>query len=181
MNNKIQLTEESYKDNPVLRYNGDKYYIIPNFNQYAISKAGEILNIKRDSTVSTYVGIDNYEHCTLHKKGKKYRKRVHRIMGKVFLGNPPVINHKDGDKSHNHLDNLERSSHQENIQHAYNNGYYQSTYKVVIRCTCKKTNESVVCRSMREAQRYTGVDRHRIKTFLNNTRPNYTNWIFAIV
>ena len=31
---------------------------------------------------------------------------------------------------------------------------------------------------MREAERLTGVDRHRIKTFLLNTHTNYTDWDF---
>ena len=76
INNKIQLTEESYKDNPVLRYNNEKFYIIPNFEIYAISKQGKILNIKRGTYISSYIGIDNYEHCVLHIRGKRYRKRA---------------------------------------------------------------------------------------------------------
>ena len=31
---------------------------------------------------------------------------------------------------------------------------------------------------MREAERITGVDRHRIKTFLTGSRNNYTKWDF---
>lgn len=181
INNKIQLTEESYKDNPVLRYNNENFYIIPNFEIYAISKQGKILNIKRGNYISSYIGIDNYEHCILHIRGKRYRKRVHSIMGKVFLGNPQVVNHKDGNKSNNVLSNLERSTHKLNIKHAYDNNMYLSTYKVKIKVIKKSTNEEIVCRSMREAQRITGVDRHRIKTFLNKTRNNYTNWEFIII
>lgn len=31
---------------------------------------------------------------------------------------------------------------------------------------------------MREAERVTGIDRHRIKTFLEKTRNNYTDYLF---
>nr|DAY45727.1 MAG TPA: homing endonuclease [Crassvirales sp.] len=180
INENIQLTDESYKDNPVLLYNKQKYFIIPNFEKYAISKEGKILNTHKGIITKTYTGIDNYEHCILFIRGKRYRKRVHRLMGKMFLGNPQVVNHKDGDKSNNILSNLERSTHALNIKHAYDNNVYNSKYKVIVRCINKYTKEKIMCRSMREAQRVTGIDRHRIKTFLNNSRPNYTNWEFII-
>nr|DAN24140.1 MAG TPA: homing endonuclease [Caudoviricetes sp.] len=167
----------SKKLESVLRFNNE-FFIVPNFEKYAVSKDGKLYNLDKEKLVSTYIGIDNYEHCVLYMRGKKYRKRVHRLMGKVFLGNPQVVNHKDGNKSNNNLSNLERSTHRDNIKHAYDTGAYYNKYKVSVVVINKITGEETMCKSMREAERFTGVDRHRIKTFLKGTRNNLTNWEF---
>ena len=151
---------------------------IPNFENYAINELGEIFNLKTNKKISSYIGIDNYEHCVLYKKGKRYRKRVHRLMGKAFLGNPQVVNHIDGNKSNNLLSNLERSSHSQNIKHAYDNDMYKNKNMVKVIITDKATNEMLYAKSMREAERITGIDRHRIKTFILKTRNNNTKWDF---
>lgn len=153
---------------------------IPNFgNRYSINKDGQILNKETGSLVSTYIGIDNYEHCVLFAKGKRYRKRVHRIMGSVFLGNPQVVAHKNNNKSDNRLQNLERSTHKQNIKKAYLTGCYQNTHKVKL-TAINKDGTVLICQSMRDAERRTGVDRHRIKTFLQETRNNHTDWTFKL-
>lgn len=85
------------------------YYPIPSFEEkYWISKAGKVINVNNENIVNTFVGTDGYEHIILYFYGKKYRKRVHNLMGKTFLGNPPMVNHINGIKNDNHLENLER-------------------------------------------------------------------------
>lgn len=153
-------------------------YKIPNFEEFAITKEGKVYNIKKNKLVHSYIGIDDYEHIILFCRGKKYRKRVHRLMGKTFLGNPQVVNHVDGNKHNNRLENLERSTHRENILHAQKQTGSVPTVKVRLLVTNTQSNESVVCKSMRHAEKVTGVDRHRIKTFLNGTHKNYTIWEF---
>lgn len=130
--------------------------------------------------VKTHIGTDLYEHVTLNFYGKKYRKRIHSIMGVVFLGNPKLINHKDGIKNHNNLNNLERTTHSKNIKHAYDNNYYTSrgskgTSVIVIN---KKDKVEYVFSSMRKAESFTGVDRHRIKNIILGKNVNNTNWDF---
>ena len=155
-----------------------KFVIIPNFENYKINELGEIYNIKTNKKLSTYIGIDNYEHCVLYKKGKRYRKRVHSLMGKAFLGNPQVVCHIDNNKNNNRLSNLKGATHKENIQDAYNDHLYKSTSSVKVIITDTETGQTYKSKSMREAERITGVDRHRIKTFLTGSHINYTKWDF---
>jgi hypothetical protein len=56
---------------------------------------------------------------------KQIRKFVHRLVAIHFIDNPSglkEINHKDGDKLNNHVDNLEWCTRSYNIQHAYDTG-----------------------------------------------------------
>ena len=55
--------------------------------------------------------------------GKSYA--VHRLVAEAFLPNPEgkkTVNHKDGNKSNNRLDNLEWNTHSENVLHAHDTG-----------------------------------------------------------
>ena len=61
---------------------------------------------------------------SLDKNGGKYYY-VHRIVAKLFIPNPdnlPYINHKDGNKSNNCVDNLEWCTRSENEKHAWRIG-----------------------------------------------------------
>lgn len=157
------------------------YAPIPHFeDKFWIDRRGTVLNITNGNIVKSYVGADEYEHITLRYHGKKYRKRIHSLMGKTYLGNPPMVNHIDGCKSNNNLTNLERSTNSANVKHAYDNNFYttrggKGTAVVV---TSKSTGNSQCFTSMRKAEEATGVTRHRIKRIIENKQVNNTNWDF---
>jgi hypothetical protein len=63
-----------------------------------------------------------YLAVSLWKDGKRLTNRVHTLVAKAFLGvcpNSYDVNHKDGIKTNNCIDNLEYCSRLENIKHAY--------------------------------------------------------------
>ena len=80
-------------------------------NRYGISKQGVIKNLKTGRIISTYIGVDLYEHATLHLDGQKIRVRVHRLMAEAYLGDCEVVDHIDGNKSNNKLENLHATTH----------------------------------------------------------------------
>ena len=59
------------------------------------------------------------------RQGKGKYIRVHRAVAETWIENPeqhPVVNHKDGNKLNNHVDNLEWCTYSHNSKHAYDLG-----------------------------------------------------------
>lgn len=57
----------------------------------------------------------------LSKDSVQRNFKVHRLVAQAFLPNPEnkkTVNHIDGNKTHNCLDNLEWATHSENVTHA---------------------------------------------------------------
>lgn len=80
-------------------------------------------------------GYLTYQVTMIKKDGKwsPVRKYAHRLVAEFFLENPdnlPQVNHKDCNKSNNHVDNLEWISRKSNIDHAHASGRMQKRYEV---------------------------------------------------
>ncbi len=67
-----------------------------------------------------YLGAVLYDDKSI---GKTYK--IHRLVAKAFIPNPnnlPQVNHKDGNKENNCINNLEWCSNKENMEHSYRIG-----------------------------------------------------------
>lgn len=92
---------------------------------YSISNLGRILNNRNGKIMKLQNNGDGYHHINLSKFNIKKTYQIHRLMGYEFLGNRPEgyqINHKDGNKLNNTIDNLEYVTAKENIEHAWRIG-----------------------------------------------------------
>ena len=150
-------------------------------NQFGIGKNAQVINFKTKKIIHSYIGVDMYEHIVLCYKGKKYRKRVHRLMAEAFFNNCKIIDHIDGNKSNNQIENLQPVSHSQNIKKAYNENKYINPHKgrgIWVIAEDKETKKKYNFKSMRSCEKFTGVDRHRIKLFLTKQRNNWTKYNF---
>lgn len=80
-------------------------------------------NIKLSKNIKT-----GYLECNLCKDGLTHTKAVHRLVAETFIPNPdnkPQVNHKDGNKLNNNVDNLEWCTAAENVRHAIDNNLLQ--------------------------------------------------------
>jgi len=66
-----------------------------------------------------------YLATDLYIDGVRHKKRVHRLVAEAFIPNPenkPEVNHKDGNKRNNNVENLEWVTKKENCRHAWDIG-----------------------------------------------------------
>lgn len=71
-----------------------------------------------------------YLAVTSKEQGVKRTLYLHRLVAEAFLGKPAdanEVNHLDGDKTNNHVQNLEWTTHSQNLQHAAKCGLHGST------------------------------------------------------
>lgn len=106
---------------------------------YVASPDGRIFKFE-EGKLGKQIGIpkttsgQNYTTTALYDAtGKKRNVLVHRIIAETFIPNPdnlPCVNHKDGNRHNNRVENLEWCTYSENSRHALDSGLYQ-TDKVV--------------------------------------------------
>lgn len=101
--------------------------------KYKVSDKGNIASVERIIKKHKYGGI-NLSHNRLTKDGYERVRltnnygvvkdfRINRIVAEAFIPNPlgkPTVNHIDGDKRNNSVENLEWASLSEQMEHAYN-------------------------------------------------------------
>lgn len=102
---------------------------LPDINdKYSISADGYVLNIETGKLVifnkdsKGYMKARLYSDLSKNSDGRK-PYRLHRLVAKAFLSNfsdELQVNHINGDKSDNRVDNLEMVTNSQNVYHAWN-------------------------------------------------------------
>lgn len=93
---------------------------ITNYENYLIYDDGNVFNTNTNKMLSGSIGENGYKYYRLSKNNVKKMFYAHRLVAEAFLENPnnlPVVNHKDGNKLNNNLNNLEWVSYSDNIKH----------------------------------------------------------------
>ena len=98
-------------------------------NNYYVSNFGRLKNNKNNIKMN-YKSGSGYERLTINKK----TYLLHRLVALTFLDNPQnkeFVNHKDGNKLNNLLENLEWATCLENNMHKINNCLSNITKKII--------------------------------------------------
>ena len=120
----------------------EQWKVIKDFSKYAVSNLGNVKTLfwqnnvngklyPREKILTPIKRKDGYLKVNLHNdeykgRGKGCECLVHRLVAEAFLENPKnsllEVNHKDGNKENNNVDNLEWCTRQENVLHSYKLG-----------------------------------------------------------
>lgn len=95
---------------------------------YDISSEGRVWSYYSNKILKPSVDIGGYLFFDFRKDGKRYNKKVHRLVAEAFIPNPynkPQINHLDENPKNNNVSNLEWVTQKEN------NNYGNHTKRVI--------------------------------------------------
>ena len=147
---------------------------------YLVSNTGEIKGVKTGKIRKKNINHKGYYFVcvSLGNRESKPLIKIHRAVAETFLineNNYPVINHKDGDKLNNNVDNLEFCTYQQNTQHAVENNLinYTPLKKKIMRLIDGLQFESVTEAGMFFDNINPERARRKISKALNNNRIAY--------
>lgn len=161
---------------------------IEEFPGYQVSNLGRVRsywdnnhNMSNESHIM--VGVkdkDGYPRVHLHKNKKSIHYMVHRLVAKTFILNPenkPQVNHINGVKHDNRVENLEWCTTNENRQHAYDTGLQKPPGEQAVKIT--ETGE--IFKSISECARCINGQESGIRKCLYGERHTHKGYHYEYV
>lgn len=109
---------------------------------YEVNNLGEIRNVRKGrffgKVLRPNINKSGYSYVALFNHSKEKCLVVHRAVAEAFIPNPDkkrTVNHIDGNKQNNCVENLEWATHGENHKHAYRIGLKTTTDKQRENCS----------------------------------------------
>lgn len=186
---KKEWAELGVQENKFVNYNKEEWKVCDGYSNYAVSNYGRVKNLpytytypngkhkhykekikKTCETGKRSNGMQGYL-CTrlFDDDGNSRAELVHRLVAKAFIPNPnnyPTVNHINGNKHDNRVDNLEWSSYSNNNQHAYASGL--KTDNAILLYVDKNRNIIDICFSKEYAALKNGISTGSISSSIEN-------------
>lgn len=161
---------------------------------YFVHKNGTITD-SSGSQLKQYQTKNGYMQVSMKLNGKYVKKLVHRLVAEAYLPNKenkPCVNHKDGNKNNNSVENLEWCTYSENELHSHrvlgkktNEEHLKKMWETHINNSSKKVVQSTmdgqcvnVFDSMAEASKSTGISQGNISECCRKKRKKAGGFIW---
>lgn len=121
--------------------------------------------VKKGRVLAQSIQNGGYPVVSISVNARRKICTVHRLVASAFIENPNDfrdVNHKDGNKQNNYVENLEWVEHSENIKHSYRKLGQKRHYKP-IRCI----DTGITYQSCKEASVMTGINKSSINHAVN--------------
>lgn len=135
--------------------------------EYVLHRDGTLY---RDGHIIKDYNVLGYRQVKMYSNGKRKSVYVHRLVAEFFIPNPdnkPEVNHKNGIRDDNRIENLEWVTHEENMIHSRDvlkNHPANNTIAIL------NVTTGIVYESLSEAERATGIPKPNISRVINGGR-----------
>ena len=162
--------------------------VLKDYPNYSITKDGKVFSHKTNKFLSNRNNKNRgYNYVVLYTNNTHKNILVHRLVAIAYLQNPlnkRCVNHINGIKTDNRVENLEWNTHSENSKHAYKNGL------VKISNLCNenkvKANSKLVVNllngifydSVKEASIISGINYNTLMGYLGKHKTNKSTFIY---
>lgn len=165
-----KLERTNYRD-----LTGEEWRQVVGTEDFWISNKGRF---RRNSNMrKQFIDTDGYYRCHIGNK----KPRVHRLVAEAFIPNPenkPVVDHIDGCKTNNNVDNLRWVTVQENAQAASDMGLNTNGEKTFIFAVDSDKN-AYLFNNQTEASQYTNINVKRINKVANDKEKSCSGYRFV--
>jgi len=161
---------------PVTKIDGEEWRAVIGYEGlYEVSNLGRVKNLRKkrinyvwhtETLMKPKNNKDIYHRVELSKNSKRKIIGVHQLVAAAFIinsENKPNINHKNGVRNDNRVENLEWCTQKENIKHAWDTGlskskkgaYHQSSKAIMV--IDKLKNSVISFGSLKLGAKYLGI------------------------
>ena len=159
----------------------EEYYLISNLGRlkrkhivYYRKTDGRKCTLE-EKIVNSFVNPKGYHRVRLEKfgQGEKHTTTLHILVAKHFIPNPnnySQVNHKNGDKNDNSVENLEWMNNKLNVLHSYRDEHMVHSNAIAVIYYDEEGNELGKFQTLRQAEEETGFSRKYISKAIKNQK-----------
>lgn len=172
---------------------------IKDFPSYYIDENSNVYSTLTNKVLKPGIDSKGYKQVNLSKNGKASTCRVHRLIATEYIPNPenkPCVNHINGVRTDNRIENLEWCTKSENAIHAYRTGLFivtdrmKNVGRISGKINCRKAQElnkktvlhteyGIFYESAKEAADILGMKYANVKYYLSKNSKNNKSLIYA--
>lgn len=153
---------------------------IENYNNYSISNLGNVRNDKTGRILKPYIKPSGYKQVQLGRK--TIPQYIHRLVAIAFIPNienKPQVNHINGNKGDNRVENLEWVTASENdLAYGYTSRIENRKKKII---ATNKNGEKIIFNSRNETAKHFKCDKSQIAYGRYYKKGNKKGWKFELM
>ena len=148
------------------------------FGNYLVYQDGKVFSLNRNKFLKPAYDERGYLRVGLSNNGVAKTYKLHRLIAEMFI--PKIdgknqVNHINGIKDDNRVENLEWCNNAENQQHAWDNGLNTSSYKKIV----LDIQTGVFYESATELAKVLGMNRITLMGRLNGSKRQMNNYKYV--